>query len=450
MGDILTYDFLAIGSGVAGTTAVIECAKNNLKTAIVDNKPYGGTCPLRGSDPKKILLGAAELYEWFGRMKDKGVVTGEIKINWRNLIKYKCGYTENIPSQVKETLNDMKIDSFNGNATFMDRNTVKINDTIIRAKNILIATGSIPAKLSFEGAELMSSSDEFLALKDLPARIIFVGGGFISLEFAQAAARAGAESIIIHSGSRILEAFDNDLVNLISKATESSGIKIILNNRVSRIEKIGSVFTARLTPSNKEIEADMIMHGAGRVANVYNMQLEKGNIAFDKSGIKVNEYLQNITNNHIYAAGDVSSTDGAYLATVAAMEGRIAAANIISGNHQQPSYENIPSAVFTIPTMASVGMSEDDAKKAGYNYESRFQETANWFTSYRIGEQYSAFKIIKDINTDKILGAHLLGNACEEVINLFTFGIKNGLTATQMKNSVYTYPTASSDIIHML
>lgn len=450
MSNMLTYDFLAIGSGVAGTTAVIECAKNNLKTAIVDNQPYGGTCPLRGSDPKKILLGAAELYDWFGRMKDKGVVTGDMKINWQNLIKYKCGYTECIPSQIEDSLSHLKIDYFSGNAEFTDSNTVQIGDKFIRAKNILIATGSVPTKLPFEGADLMSSSDDFLALKDLPDRIIFVGGGFISLEFAQAAARAGAESIIIHSGSRILEAFDEDLANLISKAAESSGIKIILNNRVSHIEQKESVYTASLSPSNKQIEADMVIHGAGRTANVYNMQLEKGNIDFDKSGINVNEYLQNTANSHIYAAGDVSSTDGAYLATVAAMEGRIAAANIINGNHQKPSYENIPSAVFTIPSMASVGMNETEADKAGYKYESRFQETANWFTSYRTGEKYSGFKIIKDIETDKILGAHLLGNACEDVINLFSFAINNGLTATQMKNSVYTYPTASSDIVHML
>jgi len=443
------YDFLAIGSGVAGSTAVIECARNGLKSAIIDNKPYGGTCPLRGSDPKKILLGAAELYDWFSRMKDTGIINGDIRIDWHNLIQYKCSYTNNIPMKVEQSMKKMSIDSLSGNAEFADENTIKIGEKFYTADNILVASGSVPTKLPFEGAELMSSSDDFLCLETLPDKVIFVGGGFISMEFAQAAARAGAESIIVHSGERILQSFDKELVGLLDKAAQNSGINIIVNNRVSKIETDGDKLIAHLSNSEETIRADMIVHGAGRMANVYNMNLENGNVAYDVAGIKVNEFMQNTSNPYVYAAGDVTDSKGPYLATVAAMEGRIAAENIINGNKKNPTYENIPSVVFTIPTLASVGMQEEDAEKSGIKYNSRFQETSDWFTSYRIGEKYSGYKIITDENNTKILGAHLLGPSSEDVINLFTFAINRGITPEEMRNMVYSYPTASSDIVYM-
>jgi len=443
------YDFLAIGSGVAGSTAVIECARNGLKSAIIDNKPYGGTCPLRGSDPKKILLGAAELYDWFSRMKDTGIINGDIRIDWHNLIQYKCSYTNNIPMKVEQSMKKMSIDSLSGNAEFVDENTIKIGEKFYTADNILVASGSVPTKLPFEGAELMSSSDDFLCLETLPDKVIFVGGGFISMEFAQAAARAGAESIIVHSGERILQSFDKELVGLLDKAAQNSGINIIVNNRVSKIETDGDKLIAHLSNSEETIRADMIVHGAGRMANVYNMNLENGNVAYDVAGIKVNEFMQNTSNPYVYAAGDVTDSKGPYLATVAAMEGKIAAENIINGNKKNPTYENIPSVVFTIPTLASVGMQEEDAEKSGIKYNSRFQETSDWFTSYRIGEKYSGYKIITDENNTKILGAHLLGPSSEDVINLFTFAINRGITPEEMRNMVYSYPTASSDIVYM-
>lgn len=450
MKNIQKYDFLAIGSGVAGSTAVIECARHGMKTAIVDNKPYGGTCPLRGSDPKKILLGAAELYDWFSRMKDTGIINGDISIDWQNLIQYKCSYTDNIPLKVEQSLKKLSIDSLSGNAEFVDENTLKIDDKIIKADKILIASGSVPAKLPFEGAELMSSSDDFLGLEKLYDKIVFVGGGFISMEFAQAAARAGAESIIVHSGERILQGFDKDLVKLLDASAKDSGINVIVNNRVSMIEKDGDKLAAHLSNSGEIIRADMIVHGAGRIANVYNMNLERGNVTYGTSGIKVNEFLQNTTNPSVYAAGDVTDSAGPYLATVAAMEGRIAAENIINGNSKTPTYKNIPSVVFTIPTLASVGMQEEDAEKTGIKYNSKFQETSDWFTSYRVSEKYSGYKIITDESNTKILGAHLLGPSSEDVINLFTFAINRGISPEEMKNMVYTYPTASSDIVYML
>lgn len=450
MANLLTYDFLAIGSGVAGNTAAILCAKEGLKTAIVDNKPYGGTCPLRGSDPKKILLGAAELYDWFTRMKDKGVVSGDVNISWENLIEYKSNYTDNIPSKIEKHFGKLKIDSFNAGAEFIDKNRVKIGEYTVEADKILISTGSVPTKLPFEGAELMSSSDDFLSMEHLPEKILFVGGGFISLEFAQAAARAGAESIVVHSGKRILEAFDNELVSLLTDAAKESGINIITGNRVNRIKKDKSMYIAELSNSDEEINADMIVHGAGRTANVFNMNLENAGIEYSKNGITINDYLQNTGNPSVYAAGDVSDSRGSYLATVASMEGRTAAENIINGNSSKPCYENIPSVVFTIPAIGTVGMTEKEAEKKEFLFESRFQKTADWFTSYRVGEKHSGYKIIKDKETDKLLGTHLIGRTAEEVINLFSFALNKGITAKELKNMVYAYPTASSDIFYML
>lgn len=446
------YDFVSVGSGVAGINAAIHAVRNGLKTAVIDHKAYGGTCPTFGSDPKKILVGAAELYDWFMRMKGQGVVDGDIQINWPNLISYKNCYTETTPGKIETALYNNLIDTFKGTARFIDENTLAVGEDIIEAKNILIATGSKPAEINIEGRELMISSDDFLCLNTLPKEIVFVGGGYISLEFAQAAVRAGVKCTIIHTGDSILQSFEPELIDMLKKYTIETGINIIFNSRVKFIKRKNSKLCVNIDTfgTMSEILADIVMHGAGRSANTDRLELEKGGVEYSQKGIAVNRYLQSVSNKSVYAAGDVSDTGGAYLATVASMEGRIAATNILNSNILNPEYDNIPTVVFTIPPLAQVGMSEKQAIQSGADFDVKFEDTSQWFTSYRVAEKYSGYKIISEKKTGKILGVHMLGRNCEDIINLFHIAIKTGMTSEKLKSFIYTYPTASSDITFML
>lgn len=446
------YDFVSVGSGVAGINAAIYAVRNGLKTAVIDHKAYGGACPNFGSDPKKILVGAAELYDWFTRMKKQGVVDGEIQINWPNLISYKNCYSDFTSGKIETSLYNNFIDTFKNTATFLNENTLRVGDDTIESKFILIATGSRPAEIPIEGRELMITSDDFLCLNSLPEEIVFVGGGYISLEFAQAAVRAGVKCTVIHTGNNILESFEPELIEMLKNYTIESGIHILFNSRVKSIKRKDSKLCVLIDSygNQSELFADIVMHGAGRSPNMKFLDLENGGIEYSSKGVTVNKYLQSVSNKFVYAAGDVSDTPGAYLATTASMEGRIAAFNMLNFNKIVPEYKDIPTVVFTIPSLSQVGLTECEAKNRGLDVDIKFEDTSNWFTSYRVAEKYSGYKILTEKKSNKILGVHLLGRNCEDIINIFHIAIKTGMTTEQLKNFVYTYPTASSDITFML
>jgi glutathione reductase (NADPH) len=223
--------------------------------------------------------------------------------------------------------------------------------------------------------------------------------------------------------------------------------------------------------SNKEehiIETDMVVHGAGRVPDVETLDLEAAGIEYDKKkGIKVNEYLQSVSNSAVYAAGDVVvGSGGPQLTPVAVYDGEIVASNLLKGNHIKPNYIGVPSVVFTIPPLASVGLQESVAKKQGLHFRTNFQKnTSSWYTSRRIGESHSGFKVLIEqrekngtsgndnddsVKGGHILGAHLLGTHAEEIINIFVLAIRLGLDTTDIKDAILSYPTKSSDITYML
>jgi glutathione reductase (NADPH) len=216
------------------------------------------------------------------------------------------------------------------------------------------------------------------------------------------------------------------------------------------------------------IETDMVVHGAGRVPDVEGLDLEAAGIEYDKKkGIRVNEYLQSVSNAAVYAAGDVAAgSRGPQLTPVAVYDGKIVASNLLKGNHLKPNYIGVPSVVFTIPPLASVGLQETTAKEQGLHFKTNFQKnTSGWYTSRRIGESYSGFKVLVEqrqgkapansnddnhSNAGRILGAHLLGTHAEEIINIFALAIRLRLNTTDIKDAILSYPTKSSDIIYML
>jgi glutathione reductase (NADPH) len=201
-----------------------------------------------------------------------------------------------------------------------------------------------------------------------------------------------------------------------------------------------------------QVEADMVVHGAGRVPNIDGLDLlNSGGVQYTHKGITVNEYLQSVSNPAVYAAGDVAANMGLPLTPVASYDGAVVANNLIKGNTIKANYNGLPSVVFTIPPLVSVGMQEKEAKDQGIRFKVKYEDTSGWASSKRVGESCAAFKTLIDEETNKILGAHILGPHAEEVINIFSVAIRLGLTKKDINDPIlYTYPTNSSDVLYML
>lgn len=443
------FDVIVIGTG-SGKTVAKRCVDAGKKTAIIDSQPYGGTCALRGCDPKKVLVGIAHVLSLNQQLHGKGISTipGH---SWKDLMQFKTSFTEpKIPKAETELL-EAGIATFHGRAKFIAENTLQVNEDILQADKFVIANGARPAMLSIAGEDLLIDSTAFLGLEELPKDVLLVGGGFIAFEFAHIVSRFGVRATIVHRGERPLKNFDADLVRLLMKASDELGIRIILNAEVKSIIKHDDKFLVHTEQYGKKLDlaTSLAVHAAGRTADIFDMGLEKMNVAFDKNGVTVNEYMQSISNPNVYACGDANDK-GLPLTPVASKEAIVLAGNLLQGHHKKIQYGHIPSNVFTIPALGAVGLTEQEAKDRNLNFKVHFRETTDWSSSQRLNEAVSGFKILIDQDTDQIIGAHLLGPDAEETINIFTLAMNAGITASNLKKTIFSYPTNASDVAHMV
>src|SRR5579884_1367963 len=235
-------DVVVIGTGSAGSTVAYRCRRAGWSVAIVDKRPYGGTCALRGCDPKKVLVGAAEAVDWGRRMQGKGVAAPGLAIDWPELMRFKASFTDHVPPDREEGFRAAGIATYHGTATFVGPTTVRVDGEALTGRYVVIAAGARPQTLGIPGEEHLVTSERFLSLPALPRRILFVGGGYIAAEFAHIVARAGAEATIVHRGPRPLERFDPDLVAQWQRATEEAGIRVELGTAVAAVERRGESF----------------------------------------------------------------------------------------------------------------------------------------------------------------------------------------------------------------
>ncbi|CAB4733033.1 unannotated protein [freshwater metagenome] len=443
-----SYDLIVIGAGMAGVSAANKCAAAGWRVAIVDTLPYGGTCALRGCDPKKILRRGAEIIDSARLMRGKGINDANLSINWTDLIKHKHGFTDPVPSNTEDALSSNGVDTLHGRARFTGANTIAIDGTSYEAARFLIATGARPRPLDFPGHEHLVDSAGFMDLPELPERILFVGGGFISFEFAHIAARAGSTPVILDRGPRPLKAFDPDLVELLISRGADAGIELWRNTTVTAIEKSQRSYLVGVDGSGQPetVEFGLIVHGAGRTADLAGLDLDTAGVEWDQNGVRVAAHLQSTSNPAVYAAGDAANSPGMPLTPVAVFEGKVAASNMLKATTTVPDYTGVPTAVFTIPELTRVGMLEQEAREQGVDVDVRYRDTSDWYSNYRIGETTAATKILIDRSTDRILGAHLLGPEYGELINFLGLAMKLDLTTRQLKSMTAAYPTVGSDL----
>jgi glutathione reductase (NADPH) len=446
------FDVIAIGTGSAASSVASRCREAGWQVAIVDSRPFGGTCALRGCDPKKVLVGAAEAIDWTRRMKGKGIQATKLQIDWPELMRFKRSFTEPVPKRREDGFANAGIAAFHGRARFAGPTTLQVGEQTLEGRHVVIAAGQVPADLQIPGAERLTTSDQFLELNELPRRILFIGGGFIAFEFAHVAARAGSQVTVLQRGPRPLTLFDPDLVDQLVERTRELGIDVHLGTEAVGIENSSAPFIVRALASGqtRTYQADMVVHAAGRVPEIKDLDLDAVGIEWEKRGVRVNQFLQSTSVPAVYAAGDAAASEGPPLAPVASYEGQIVAANLLKGNHQKPNYLGIPSVVFSIPPLAAVGLGERQAREQNLQFRVKKEMTSTWYSSRRVGEKCSGYKVLVEEGTDRILGAHLLGSEAGEVINLFALAIRSGMLASDLKHVLFAYPTSGSNMARML
>ncbi len=447
------FDLVVIGTGSAASTVAYQCRSAGWQVAVVDSRPFGGTCALRGCDPKKILVGAAEVIDWTRRMKGKGIRPAQVGIKWPELMRFKRTFTGPEPKHRAKRFAKAGIATFHGRALFVGPTAVQVGKNVLEGRQVVVATGAQPVKLQIPGEQHLTTSEQFLELNKLPPRIVFIGGGYISFEFAHIAARAGAHVTILHRGARPLGGFDPDLVDQLVERTRELGVDVQLRSEVKEIKSTASGLTVHASRASEtqRFKANLVVHGAGRVPEIDDLALDVAGVQYDATrGVAVNDYMQSVSNPAVYAAGDAAASGGPPLTPVAGYEGEIVAENLLKGNQRKPNYSGVSSVVFTIPPLATVGLSEQAAREQGLRVRISHQKTASWYSSRRVGEAYSGIKVLVEEGSGRILGAHLLGPQAEEVINLFAVAIRSGLTATDLNGMMFAYPTHGSDIWYMV
>lgn len=444
------YDLVIVGTGVTSAVAS-RCRGAGWTVAVVDWRPFGGTCALRGCVPKKILVSAAEAVHAARDLADTGVPARQLTIDWASLMRFKRSRIDPTTERTEQSWARIGVEQFHGRARFVSPTTLAVGADRLTGRRVLIAAGAMPAPLTFPGAGRLTTSEEFLNLDELPPRIVFVGGGYIAFEFAHVAARAGAEVTIVHRGARPLEAFDPDLVDLLVRRTRDVGIRVELGTEARGLQTLGDQLVVLGAQGDREVrlETDLAVHAAGRVPEIDDLDLDAAGVKREKRGVTVNEYLQSVSNSAVYAGGDAAAS-GPPLTPKADHDVEVLTTNLLEGNRRTVNYQGIASAVFALPPLASTGLTEAAALAAGRTFRTRWQDTSSWFNTRRVGETVSGFKTLIDESADRIIGAHLLGPHADETINLFAVAIRLGIPVSELRHVPFAYPTYGSDVRFML
>ena len=450
-----TYDVIVIGSGPGGYVSAIRAAQLGMKTALIEKySTMGGTCLNVGCIPSKSLLDSSHHYEnALHNFEDHGIsVEGKIKLDLDKMMSRKSSVVEQTTKGLEYLMNKNDVTVFHGFGSFKDESTIEINTDgntqTIKGNNIIIATGSKPTKLpfaDFDGERIISST-ESLKLSEVPKHLIVVGGGVIGLELGQVYSRLGAKVTVLEYQDRIIPNMDSSLSKELTKVFKKSGVKVNTSHKVSSIERKGdSVF---IVAENKKgesetFEGDYCLISIGRSAYTKGLNLEEIGVSTDKYGrVEVDNNLKTSVDN-IFAIGDV--VKGAMLAHKAEEEG-VYVAEYIKGQKPHINYNLIPGVVYTWPEVASVGQTEDDLKNSNKNYKvGQFPMRA--LGRSRASSDLDGFvKILADAESDEILGIHMIGARCADLISEAVVAMEYRASAEDIARISHAHPTFSEAI----
>jgi glutathione reductase (NADPH) len=446
-----SFDVVILGGGNAGMGVTVAPREAGLTVAMIEPDLLGGTCPNRGCMPKKVLVAAAHALDEIERARAHHIAVGKPSLDWAALIDREKAIIGGIPTSLGELMKRRGVEVIRDRGRFAGPNAVAVGGETLDAKHIVIATGSKPRKLPFLGAELMITSDDVLSERNLPASVVFIGGGVIALEFSHVYARAGTKVTILEVLPRLLDNMDADAVEQLRRATERIGVAIHTGVEVRRVEKVAGRLRVVYVEGGSEhsVEAERVVNGAGRLADLDDLDLPTGRVEAAPGRIALDQYSRSTSNPAVYVCGDAAAVTP-QLSPIATYQGRIVGRNIADGPQHVPDYTGIASCVFTVPALASVGLPQAAAEQHGIDLDVRVNDMHEWLSgrTYALSAAWS--KVLIDKKTDRIVGAHLLGHAGEELIHLFGLAMKHGITASAIRDFVYGFPTFSADIKSML
>jgi len=450
-----TFDVIVIGSGPGGYVSAIRSAQLGMKTALIEKySTMGGTCLNVGCIPSKSLLDSSHHYEnALHNFEDHGIsIDGKIKLNLKKMMSRKSSVVEQTTKGLEYLMNKNEVTVFHGLGSFNDANSIEVTTegkkTTINGKNIIIATGSKPTKLpfaDFDGERIISST-EALKLDEVPKHLVVVGGGVIGLELGQVYSRLGAKVTVLEFQDRIIPNMDSGLSKELAKVFKKSGVKVNTSHKVLSIERKGnSVFTVAENKKGESetFESDYCLISIGRSAYTEGLNLEAIGVSTDKYGrVEVDNNLKTSVAN-VFAIGDV--VKGTMLAHKAEEEG-VYVAEYIKGQKPHINYNLIPGVVYTWPEVASVGQSEDDLKNNNKNYKvGQFPMRA--LGRSRASSDLDGFvKILADAESDEILGIHMIGARCADLISEAVVAMEYKASAEDIARISHAHPTFSEAI----
>lgn len=438
------YDLFVIGAGSGGVRASRIAASHGARVAICEESRVGGTCVIRGCVPKKLLVYASQFSEGFNDAGGFGWKVGETSFSWPDLIAAKDKEIDRLNEVYLQLLKQAGVELHLGRGRLVDAHTVEVNGTSFTAERILIAVGSRPWVPDIPGIELAITSDEAFHLDALPERVLMVGAGYISVEFAGIFNGLGSDVTLSYRRDLILRGFDEDIRRAVSDGLRGRGINIRYQSEPSRIEAAASGFRVTFSDRSDE-EYDCVMFATGRAPYVWDLGLESVGVALeDGARIKVDAYSR--TNiDSIFAVGDV--TDRVALTPVALMEGHCFADTQYGGIDRPVDHTNTPAAVFSQPPVGTVGLTEDQARGAGHEvriYRSSF--TPMRYTLAGRAEK-GVMKLVVDADSDRVLGVHVAGLDAPEIVQGFAVAVRAGLSKADFDRTIGVHPTAAEELV---
>ncbi len=443
------YDLFVIGGGSGGIAAARRATEYGAKVALAEFDRLGGTCVNRGCIPKKLMVYASHFPHWFEDAKDYGWSVGEASLDWKKMTTAVNGEVDRLNGVYQRMLDKANVTVYEGYAQFVDAHTLAIGEEKVTADKILIAVGGIPERADVPGIEHAIISDRMFTLPEQPKRFVVLGGGYIGVEFACILNALGSDVTQIIRRPYILRGFDHDIREHLQNSLIEQGVKVWGNTKIEAIEKTKDGL--KLTTSGDRAEtitADVVLAATGRIPRLEKLGLEQTSVEVKNGAIAVNNYSCTTVPN-IFAVGDC--TDRINLTPVAIQEGRAFADTEFGGKDRIMSHENVPSAVFTSPEAATVGFTEGEAKEkygeeAIQIYRARFGST---YFSLTQRKEKVMLKLVVEKSSDRVLGAHMVGEAAAEIMQGVAIPIKMGATKADFDATVAIHPSVAEEFVTM-
>lgn len=448
----MSYDFdlFVIGAGSGGIATARRAAEYGARVGIAEYDRLGGTCVNRGCVPKKLMVFASHFPALFEEARGYGWSAIQSSLNWETMITAVNNEVDRLNGIYQKMLDGSKVELFRSHAKFVDSHTIDLGDQKVTADKVLIAVGGRPFLPNILGIEHAITSDDIFHLKEQPKRMVILGGGYIGCEFACILNGMGTEVTQIIRGDRILRGFDEDIRSEIQQGMINHGINIIKEVQLIAIEKSehGVVVSVGSGDTAETVIADAVSLAAvGRKPNTHNLGLENTGVKCRDGAVLVNEYSQTSEAN-IYAVGDC--TNKINLTPVAINEGRAFADTVFGGIPRVMSYENVPTAVFTTPEAATVGLTEAEAKETyGEDLKVFYTRFRPMYYTLAGKDEKTMMKLIVHASSDKVVGAHMVGPNAAEIVQGVAIALKTGATKANFDATVGIHPSAAEEFVTM-